>query len=181
MSRRIARPYAAALLEVLQAQPVDELRHVEEGLAAAAQVVRGSEELLRAFEVPSVPPATKRELVLSLGKAVGLRAEGQRLLIALAQHVRMRCLGEVVDVFRELIDRREGLLRGRVEVASPLSAEQLAGLTEALQAALGSRVTITAQIHPDLLAGFVVRIGSRVMDGSLRTRLRRFAASVSSL
>ncbi|MCU0290838.1 MAG: ATP synthase F1 subunit delta [Thermoanaerobaculaceae bacterium] len=177
MSRRIARPYAAALYHVLEKEGVTVLRQAETQLAAVAEVLRQDPAFLRAFEVPSVTPTSKRELITTVAKAVGLRPETTRLLEVMTEHVRLRFLPEVVDMLRTLADRREGLQRGRVEVPAALDPSQVAALNTAMAHLLGGRVELAAEVRPSLLAGFVVRVGSRVWDASIEAQLRRFAAS----
>jgi F-type H+-transporting ATPase subunit delta len=175
VSRRIARPYAAALFGVIGKQPVESLRAVEAQLDLVAEVFRREPKLLRAFESPTATPVKKRELLTAIGKAIGVGRETERLLAALSQHYRLRFLGDVVALFRDLVDRREGMVRGHVEVASPLDATRLAALATALQESMGTRVELDSRVKPELLAGFVVRLGSRVYDGSLRSQVQRFA------
>ena len=180
MSRRVARPYAVALLEVTAKESVPSLREIEAQLAMVAELFRTEPKLVRVFEVPSVPPATKRQLVDTIAESLTLRPVAHRLLVALEHHVRLRFLGEVVEVFRGLVDRREGIVRGRVEVPVPPTQQQVLALANALAQMLGSRVELEAKVRPELLAGFVVRVGSRVFDGSLLAQVRRFASSTAA-
>jgi F-type H+-transporting ATPase subunit delta len=129
--------------------------------------------------VPSVSPAAKLELVDTIAKTLVLRREAQRMLVALEHHVRLRYLDEVVAFFRELVDRKEGVVRGRVELPVPASQEQVVALGKALAELLGTRVELEFKLREELLAGFVVRVGSRVFDGSLLAQVRRFASSVA--
>jgi F-type H+-transporting ATPase subunit delta len=179
VSRRVARPYAVALFQVSQKAGVEELRRIEGQLATVAEVLGRAPDLLRVFEVPSVPPAAKRELVAAIGKALSLRPEVERLLMALEQHLRLRYLGEVVVFFRELVDRTEGVMRGRVELPSEPSADQIAALEKVLTRVLTSRVALDIRVREEMLAGFVVRVGSRVFDGSLLAQVRRFASTAT--
>ena len=179
MSRRIARPYAVALFGVTQKEGIPALRRIEGQLASVAELLRHAPDLLRVFEVPSVPPATKRELVGAIGQVLSLRPEAQRMLMALEHHVRLRYLDEVVAFFRSLVDRKEGIVRGRVELPSGPGEKQVAALERALAEALGTRVDLDFKVRDELLAGFVVRLGSRVFDGSLLAQVRRFASSAA--
>ncbi|MBZ5587443.1 MAG: ATP synthase F1 subunit delta [Acidobacteriia bacterium] len=180
MSRRVARPYAVALLEVTARESVPALRQIEGQLATVVELFRAEPELVRVFEVPSVAPAAKRRLVDTVAESLALRPEVHRLLIALSHHVRLRFLGEVVEVFRELVDRREGIVRGLVEVPVQPTPQQVEALARALTSLLGARVELGAKVRPDLLAGFVVRVGSRVFDGSLLAQVRRFASGAAT-
>jgi F-type H+-transporting ATPase subunit delta len=180
MSRRIARPYATALFEVVKRQGLDALRAAEHELAVGAAVLAAEPELVRVLEVPAVPLTKKRELVALLARELGARPETSRLLAVMAEHIRLRLLPEVVAALRELNDRREGLVRGRVEVPVALTASQTQALSAALTRVLASRVELETAVRPDLLAGFVVRVGSQVFDGSLAAQLRRFAAEAAA-
>jgi F-type H+-transporting ATPase subunit delta len=179
MSRRLARPYAVALFEITRREGIPALREIEAQLGAVAQVFGAIPELVRVFEVPSVAPASKRDLVDVIARHLAMRAVAHRLLMVLEQHARLRYLGEVVEFFRELVDRKEGIVRGRVEMATAPRGEQIVSLTRALAAALGARVELDVKVREELLAGFVVRVGSQVFDGSLLAQARRFASSAA--
>ena len=179
MSRAVARPYAAAMFQVMEKQGVPVLRQVEEELAAVAGLFAGAEDVLKAFEVPTIPVGRKRELLQELGKRLELRIETRRLLAALMQHYRLRFLPDVVATFRDLVDKKEGMVRGLVTVPVAPEEKQLEVLADALQGVMDARVELDSQVEPEMLAGFVVRLGSRVFDGSLRTQLERFAESAS--
>ncbi len=179
MSRRIARPYAAALFAVLEGEGVAALRAVEGQLAAVAELFRREPRLLRVFEVPSVSLAAKRELLAKIGAALDLRVQTRRMLAALAQHLRLRYTPEVVSAFRDLVDRKEGMVRGRLELPTEPAPEQVATLASALTRVVGARVELEPVVRRELLAGFIARVGSRVFDGSVRSQLRRFAAAAA--
>jgi len=176
MSRRIGRPYAAALFSVVAERAPQALRETLGQLEAVAEAFQREPVLLRVFEVPTVTPAKKHEVLQAIGKGVGLRVEVQRLLAVLVQHARLHFLGDVVAAFRELVERREGTMRGRVELPAKPSRAQLDTLAAALAERLGVKVQLEGSVRPELLAGFIVRLGSLVFDGSLRTRLARFVA-----
>ncbi|HPW54114.1 MAG: ATP synthase F1 subunit delta [Thermoanaerobaculaceae bacterium] len=176
MSRRIARPYAAALYAVIEREGGSALRRAEAELEAMAEVFRREPSLLKAFEVPSIPLAQKKELIATVTGALDLRAETARLVLLMTEHLRLRLLPDVLSVLGEMVDRREGLQRGTVQVPAPLDPAQVTALAAAMGGFVGARVELAAEVRPELLAGFVVRIGSRVWDGSLDAQLRRFAA-----
>jgi F-type H+-transporting ATPase subunit delta len=177
MSRRIARPYAAALFEVVTRKEVDKLHSIQEELETLVQIFAREPRLVRIFEVPSVTPAQRRQVLQALASAAHLAPVTARMLELLAIHARVRFLPEVAATFRELVDRREGVVRGSVATPVSLTTEQLAALAETLQALLHARVELASEVKPELLAGFVARLGSRVFDGSLRTQLARFSAA----
>lgn len=176
MSRRVARPYASSLVSVLEKEGIAALREVERQLAAVAEVFRLEPRLLAALEVPSVSRTRKAEIVAALSRAAELRPEAGRLLQIMAGHMRLRFLSTVVTVLGELTDRKEGLQRGKVLLPAALDPSHVTALAATMTHLLGTRVELAAEVRPELLAGFVVRVGSRVWDGSLDAQLRRFAA-----
>jgi F-type H+-transporting ATPase subunit delta len=179
MSRRVARPYAMALYEVTRREGVPALREIERQLASVAELFGREPGLLRAFEVPRVAPAAKRELVATIARALALRPETHRLLVALAGHLRLRFLPDVVQMFRELVDRVEGIVRASADLPAAPRPEQVEALQQALARLFASRVELDTKVRPELLGGFVVRVGSRVFDGSLAAQVRRFAAEAA--
>jgi F-type H+-transporting ATPase subunit delta len=177
MSRRVARPYAVALYQVTHREGVPALREIQRQLAAVAELFGRESGFLRVFEVPGVTPAAKRELLTTIARTLGLRPEAHRMLVALASHVRLRFLPEVVQMFRELVDRSEGIVRARAELPVAPRPEQVEALQQALARLFASRVELETKVKPELLAGFVVQVGSQVFDGSLAAQVRRFAAA----
>ena len=179
MSRRVARPYAVALYEVTRREGIPALREIERQLATVAELFAREPALVRVFEVPGVTPATKRDLVATIARTLGVRPETHRMLVALEAHLRLRFLPDVVQMFRELVDRADGVVRARAELPVAPEPAELAALQQALARLFAARIELEVQVHPELLAGFVVRVGSQVFDGSLVAQLRRFAAEAA--
>ncbi len=175
MSARIARPYAAALFQVVEPQGLPALHQTHEQLEAVASLLAEDRRLLKVFEVPSVSPTVKRAILQEIGERLVLRSEVRRVLAALMQHYRLRWLSEVATAFGHLVDAREGKVRGVLQAPVAPPPAQRQALEAALAEAVGARVELALEERPELLAGFVVRIGSRVFDGSLRTQLAKFA------
>ena len=77
----------------------------------------------------------------------------------------------MIRAFREMAARHRGEVTAEVTSAHPLSDEQVADLKAALKEKLGKDVTLEARVNPAILGGLVVKVGSRMIDTSLRTRL----------
>ncbi|GAB4321770.1 MAG: ATP synthase F1 subunit delta [Dehalococcoidia bacterium] len=79
---------------------------------------------------------------------------------------------EIANVFGEMVDEAEGIAHARITTAVDLSPEQVAEVEQALSRAYDKRIIGHASVDPDLLGGIVLRIGDRLIDGSVRTRLK---------
>lgn len=174
MSRRLARPYAQALFSVVKPAGAEALKVTNEAVARAAAAFASVPELVRAFEVPTLSRKQKSELLKTVSRELELPPAVERLLVAMQAHYRLRYLSLVAEEFGLLCGRFFGVMRGRVLVPVSVRPEQLTALERALDRVVGTKVVLQQQEKPELLAGFVVRLGSLVFDGSLKRQLQLF-------
>jgi F-type H+-transporting ATPase subunit delta len=78
----------------------------------------------------------------------------------------------VADAFTRMADESEGIAHAHVTTAVELSPQQLSDLTARLSQSMGKRVATTATVDPSIIGGVVVRVGDKLVDGSVRTRLK---------
>lgn len=95
------------------------------------------------------------------------------LLKVMARHKRLNLLRDVAKVSRKLWQDRSGRIPVELETANPLDATLEKEILVAFGDVLGADPIVTQRVNPDLIAGFVVRIGDRVYDGSVQTRLEK--------
>jgi len=88
-----------------------------------------------------------------------------------ARNRRLFAIPGIIRAFRDMAAKHRGEATAEVTSAHPLSDSQVASLKAALKAKLGKDVTLQARVNPALLGGLVVKVGSRMIDTSLRTRL----------
>ena len=79
----------------------------------------------------------------------------------------------VAEAFAQMADEHEGIAHAEVTTAIELSAEKLGDIEKQLSTQIGKQVRATSRVDPSILGGVVVRIGDRLVDGSVRTRLKR--------
>ncbi len=82
--------------------------------------------------------------------------------------------------FQTLVDRHNGVLAGKATSAAPLSTDEAEALRQKMEERTGARVELIYDVDPSLLGGVVVRIGSRLYDGSVRGRLERLRNSLTT-
>jgi F-type H+-transporting ATPase subunit delta len=166
----VARRYAQALLELGVAE--NKLDEIVEEIAAAAGAWETSPDLRNAIENPLVAHEAKKAVIGELADGIGANVTARNTLLLLVDRRRMKTLPYLARTLRELADARKGVLRAEVMTAAPLSDEYYAKLQARLEKMTGKRVVVERRIDAALIGGVVARIGDRIFDGSLQTRLQ---------
>ena len=171
--RRIARPYAKALLAV--AGSLDEAAKVRDELASVASTLHGAPQLGAVLANPAVTQEAKRRVLAAVSERMALLPLSRRLLQALLTRHRLGRLDEVVAGLADAIQQRQGVAVAEVRSAEPLGDDERAELRRVLEAQVGKRLEMRESVDPQLLAGFVAQVDSQLFDGSLRGQLDRLA------
>jgi F-type H+-transporting ATPase subunit delta len=164
-----ARRYAEAAFEIAQRDGSVDAWRTELEKAAA---VLGDERIANYLTNPAVPLEARAAL---LEKALGGSVSGPvRNLIQLQlRRGRIDQLPRVASEFRRLDNRRQGITVATATSAAALTPDEVRALTTRLEQFTGGRVELDVQVDPSLLGGLIVRVGDRLIDGSVRGRLER--------
>jgi F-type H+-transporting ATPase subunit delta len=166
----VARRYAQALLELgVETGQLDKL--VEE-IGTVADAWEASADLRNAIENPLVAHDAKKAVLSELADQIGASPMTRNTLQLLVDRRRARTLPYLARSLRELADARKGIVRAEVTTATVLSDAYYARLQVQLEKMTGKRVVVDKRTDPSLIGGVVTRIGDRIFDGSLRTRLQ---------
>jgi F-type H+-transporting ATPase subunit delta len=171
-----ARRYAEAAFQV--AMRDDTLEAWRRELDAAAEVV-GDERALRILANPATPTEQRAAVLTDL---LGDRASEpvHNLVQLLLRRGRIEQVSRVAAQFRRLDDERRGITHATATSATPLSPDEVRALTTRLEESTGGRIALVVEVDPSLLGGLVVRVGDRLIDGSVRGRLERLRAQLIS-
>jgi F-type H+-transporting ATPase subunit delta len=170
IDRRLANRYAEALF--LSARDADEVDRVGEELVAVADGVAESVELRRLLLHPEI--RLERKLaVLRQALPETYSERGFSFLRVLLEAGRIEALPAAAEQYQVLTDQWRGIVRAQVTTAVPLTDDERARLEAALGRKEGGRVALEVMVDPSILAGMIVRLRDRVIDGSARTRLQR--------
>jgi F-type H+-transporting ATPase subunit delta len=164
------------LEDVVTASHPDRLETVADELARAHAAFVEVPDLLRALHAPTVPPDRKTAVLDEVLTALAIEEPARRFLHVLQQHYRLEQLADILDAYREQVDRRLGRVRARVEVAETLSKKDRSTLLETLGTLTGAEVVATFEAVPALLAGFRIHLGSKLFDGSLVGQIDHLAS-----
>jgi F-type H+-transporting ATPase subunit delta len=175
----IATPYAEALLQVAEARK--ETDTVAEQAKGVLAVLRSSPELQAALASPVLEPDAKKAALASLFNDQVLPAV-QNLLKLLADRQRLPMLEAVLVRFLELYRELRNITLARVTSATDLSDAQQAELNTKVQAITGSKaVEFDITVDPSLIGGFIVSMGSQVIDASLSGQVRRLGLALAQV
>jgi F-type H+-transporting ATPase subunit delta len=176
--RAPADRYAAALADVALADnAADKIRGE---LADFLELLREAPQLGTLLSSPAVPRAAKRAVAEALVKRLGASRTLRNFLCVVLDHRRTRLLPEIQKALDRQLDERLGVTRAEVTSARNLTKGDQAKLQTVLQSLTGRRVEAQYRLDPELIAGTVVRIGSTIYDGSVRTRIEKMRHQLAS-
>jgi len=167
----LAGRYAAALFEL--AEDREALDAVAGDLGNLRAVLDESGDLRRLIRSPVLSREDQGRAITALAERAGFHELTRQFLGLLAHKRRLFVLPEIIAVYRAMLGRHKGEVSAELVSAVPLSEAQARTVQEQLSAALGQTVTLARAIDPGLLGGLVVRVGSRMIDASLRSKLHR--------
>jgi F-type H+-transporting ATPase subunit delta len=174
----IAKRYARAILELASEQSLTDLvgRELEELATSWEQ----SPELRDLFTNPEYSGPVRKAVLVELLERANVSGLTRNSVLYIADKNRILALPAIARAFGELAERAAGSVRAEVTSAAPLSEAYLTQLQRALEQVTGQRVTIEKKTDPTLIAGVVTRVGDRVFDGSIRTRLTDLKETLQS-
>ena len=165
----VAERYASALFDLARDQ--DSLAQVESELQSVTAMLDESEDLRRLVHSPAFSADDQFSAISALADRAGIGGLTGNFLRLVAKNRRLFALPGIITAFRDMAANHRGEVTAEVTSAHPLSDAQTGELKAALKEKLGKDVTLHTRVDPALLGGLVVRVGSRMIDTSLRTRL----------
>ena len=172
----LAGRYASALFGLARdQQKIDAVSRSLDSLEAA---LAESADFRALVSSPLVGRGDAAKAIKALAPALGVDPVTANFLGVLAENGRLRELNAVLRAFRQLAAGHRGETSAEVTSAHPLDDGQVAALKANLKTRLGRDVTIDAKVDPSLLGGIVVRLGSQMIDASIRTKLNTLATAM---
>ena len=161
--------YATALFDL--AIEGNALDAVAASLATLKDALAASNDLKALVSSPMVGRKAAGAGVAAVAASLGLDKLTTSFLGVLAGNRRLAVLPAIIRDFNALAAARRGEISARVTAARALTATQQKALAARLKAGLGRDVALDITIDPAILGGLIVRVGSRMIDSSLKTRL----------
>ena len=165
--------YATALFELASsARTIDA---VEASLIKVRQALSESAEFGKLAASPLVGRAAASSAVTAAADVMALDPTTKNFLGVLAQNRRLSSLSAIIRDFRALAARHRGEVTAEVASAHPLTDDQVKELKQALRSRVGRDVTLDLRVDPSLLGGLIVKVGSQMIDSSIKTRINTLA------
>lgn len=161
--------YAKALLEL--AEDSKSLKRVEKDLNSFKKIYASSPELQRLATSPVFAIDDKVNGLTAIAKKAKLSELTTQFIGTVAGNRRAGELPAIIASFTDLVAKRRGTQVAKITSAKKLTAAELTSIQSNLKKSLGHGVDVETAVDPELLGGFVVRIGSRLYDSSLKTKL----------
>lgn len=172
----LAGRYATALFEL--AREHKQLESVERSLATLRGALVDSDDLRALIASPVVTRDEAQRGIGAAAAALQLDPITANFLGVLAQNRRLAQLENVIRAFNMLAAAHRGETTAEVVSAHPLDDDQVAALKANLKTRLGRDVTVDLSVDPAILGGLVVKVGSQMIDGSIRTKLNSLALAM---
>jgi F-type H+-transporting ATPase subunit delta len=176
--KALAERYAGALVDVALENKQADL--VKKELAAFAALLRESAELNAILSNPAIARASKHGAIEQIVAKMGASRTLRNYLFVIVDQRRAGLLLEIEQAFSRILDARQGITQAAVTSAAELTPAERAELVAVLGKLTGEKVEARFVTDAALIGGAVVRIGSTIYDGSVRTQLERMRAQMIS-
>lgn len=161
--------YATALFQL--ALESNALERTEADLAALRAALTASADLRMLIASPLFSRDDQARGMAGVAAAMDLAPMTRNVIGLMAQKRRIAELPHVITMFGALLAEHQGVVEAEVTAARALSKGQVTALTKALKAAVGKNIKLTQLVDDSLIAGVVVKVGSKMIDTSVRTKL----------
>ncbi len=175
----IAGRYAVALFDLAKDQ--GKLTDVERDLSAVSALLDEGDAFADLVTSPILSRSQQKEALVTVVNEAELGSLVANFLGVLAENRRLKSLAAAIDSFFKLLAVERGEVAAEVISAQPLTDNQIEALRARLKAAVGSDVTFDTTVDEDLLGGLIVKVGSRMIDSSVKTKLQNLKTSMKGV
>jgi len=178
-STGLAERYATALFELAEAEKAVDIIDAE--LQQIAQAITASPDLARLIRSPVISRTDQRKGIDAVLQSAGASPLTRKFAGLLARNRRLFALPSIIAAYSQRLADRRGETSAEVVSAKPLTEDQLAQIASVLKRSVGRQVAVAPRVDPSLLGGLVVKVGSRMVDSSLKTKLLRLSLAIKGI
>lgn len=175
----LAGRYASALYELAEGEKA--LDAVAGDLKSLRQALIESPDLSRLVRSPVLTRAEQTRGIAAVLEKMGAHALTQKFLGTVASNRRLFAMNAMITAFLAQLAARRGEVTADVTSAVELSEAQLSDISDALKKGVGQKVSVNLSVDPALIGGLIVRVGSRMIDNSIRSKLQRLQLAMKGV
>jgi F-type H+-transporting ATPase subunit delta len=172
----LAGRYATAVFELAEAAKAVDA--VAADFTALRNAIHASPDLARLVRSPAFSRETQAKALKPVLEKMGVNALTLKFILLVAAKRRLFALEGIIAAYNHKVARLKGEVEAEVTSARPLSASETAELSRVLKQQLGRDPRLSTRVDPHLLGGLVVKLGSRMIDSSIRTKLNGIRAAM---
>ena len=166
----VAGRYASALFEL--ASETKSVDKTGAGLDAFQALLDSSEDLTRLVRSPVFSADDQISALEAICAKAGVEGLALNFIKLVTKNRRLFSIADMIRAYANLLAASRGEVRAEVTSAEELSESHVKDLKAALKASIGRDVQLSTRVDPSLLGGLIVKVGSRMMDNSLKTKLQ---------
>lgn len=178
-SSGVAGRYATALFELAKEEA--KLEQVAADLTRFNEALDAVDDMKRLVKSPVFSADEQGRALAAILDKIEIEGLTKNFLLLVAKNRRLFATPDMIRAFRAMLARERGETGATVTSAAKLTESQITALRQALQAALGKKVMLDEQVDPALLGGLVIKVGSSMIDTSLRTRLNSLKVAMKEV
>jgi F-type H+-transporting ATPase subunit delta len=165
----MAGRYATALFELARDEKA--IDAVRANLERFDALVAGSEDFRRLVRSPVYSAEEQRKALAAVLDKAGIGGLSANFLLLVTANRRLFAVRDMIRAFRMLVARHKGEVTAEVTLAETPSDAHLASIKDTLKSVTGKDVLVDVKVDPAIIGGLIVKLGSRMVDSSLRTKL----------
>jgi F-type H+-transporting ATPase subunit delta len=173
----VAGRYASALFEL--ANESSNVEGIERDLVNFQSLLDESPDLVRLVRSPVIATGDQSRALAAILDKAGIGGLAANFLKLVTANRRLFVVQDIIKTYRLLAAKARGEITAEVTSAFTLNDEQIAALKETLKASVGKDVTLQSRVDPSILGGLIVKVGSRMIDSSLKTKLQNMKTVLS--
>lgn len=175
----LAGRYATALFDLAEGEKA--LDAVAADLKTLQTMIGESDDLVRLIRSPVISREAQSKAMGALLAKAGCGALTKKFIGLVARNRRLFALPAMIEAFGRILAARRGEMTAVVTAATPLAARQAEALGASLEKAVGRKVAVDVKVDPAILGGLVVKVGSRMVDSSLKTKLQQLRLAMKGV
>ncbi len=170
---RIARRYAKALADVLSDEKLEKVYEELKGISSLFD-----EKAVRYLKSPVVPTEKKVKLARTIIEKVKPSKELEKVIMILAEKDRLGLIKDFESEFESFVNLRLGRLKAEIISAEELPGETVEAIKSKMEELFNKKVEVETSIDPSIIGGFIVKVGDRILDASIKTQLENLKKAI---